>query len=885
MAYRDFSSGTDGHLKPSGTPDSQHLSINGETVDLPDASFVKDAHLTRDGLNLVLESPQGTVVIEGYFAADPAPNLIAPDGSTLTADLVESFTTGDAHFAANNSASDVSPVGAAQEVTGHATVTHRDGTVETVVKGTPIFEGDIVETDTEGAVNIVFADQTSFAVSEDARLAIDKYVFDPSTQSGSTDFSILKGVFVFTSGLIGRDDPDDVKIDTPAGSIGIRGTIIAGNIHTGEITVVEGAIVLHDFQGHEITLATQFDTARFSPSGGGIEHVGQLSAHDVGTRFTSVSHVSPTLFSSISDAAHDSGNSGNHGSGDTQGDVKQGQPDAPVQGPADIHGDAGPAAAPMGPAPLAPMGLTNISGFGNTSGFAPATMGMAPPVHGPMGPMGTAGSIPGMTIVNGTAPGGTAAAIVAGTNPVIDPNHHFDPNTSGTNNPPPPVNHVPFHVANDPVQYFAAMESQDWNYRFSLDFVDQDPGDPLHYQLSAATIANLNAATSNGGAAGSPDLLVNGAGFGVIGFDDDGNGTVDDASERHGWSFNTNTGALDLYLYSTFDTTYVAAGSSYIVGIDVQAIDSHGSPSTFHHYAFSAYNPNATAASVYTGDGNVVSVASGTVIRGDNNNLFMDSSNATLSFQNAGGGNTGADNVAHLGHGTNIVTIGNTAYDNFIIGNDGQDKFIFATNKMRAFGMAGDDKFTFDFATGGATLGDSQLVTPNGLEIDGGSSDFRAGVLLRTEHGLNIAGLGTGGRGDTLDFQGVGGLNLTTMNASNHISGIERIDMAGSTGNQVVTLNYNAVFNMTDVDSSHTLIINVGNGDTLNLNGAEFAGMRNAGPARNNILVDDNVTYTAGVTGDDTQYDVYTDGHITVLIHQDAGGVVNMDGQSVNIAA
>jgi hypothetical protein len=215
---------------------------------------------------------------------------------------VNSFTKSSPQYAANDTQTDESPVGAVQEVTGVATVTHLDGTTETIANGTPIYQGDIIETDAAGAVNIKFVDETSFAVSEDARLAIDEYVYDAGTQSGTTNFSVLKGVFVFTSGLIGRDDPDDVHIETPVGSIGIRGTIIAGNVNSGEITVVEGAIVLTDQNGHEVTLTNQFETARFNGAEG-IQHMGQLSANDVAQKFFIVSKVSPTLFSSINDAA------------------------------------------------------------------------------------------------------------------------------------------------------------------------------------------------------------------------------------------------------------------------------------------------------------------------------------------------------------------------------------------------------------------------------------------------------------------------------------------------------------------------------------------------------------------------------------------------------
>lgn len=304
-----------------------------DSVTVPSADFIRDADMTRDGHDLVLETANGeTIVIEGYFLVEPAPSITSPEGLQLTPDLVDAFVK-NTQFAQTGTISDVSPVGAVEEVSGEATVTRQDGSVETIQIGTPIFQGDVIETNGDGAVSITFIDETSFAVSEDARMAIDEYVFDPSTMEGSQNFSVLKGVFVFTSGLIGREDPDDVTIDTPTGSIGIRGTIIAGDVNKGEITVVEGAIVLRDFNGNEVTLANQFETARFSLDSGGIEPMGQMSAADVAGKFASVAQVNPTLFSSINDAANDEAVNGGESSAsdsansnDASGDAAAGEP-------------------------------------------------------------------------------------------------------------------------------------------------------------------------------------------------------------------------------------------------------------------------------------------------------------------------------------------------------------------------------------------------------------------------------------------------------------------------------------------------------------------------------------------------------------------------------
>ena len=281
------------------------IDASGQTkIDLPDSSFITDVTMTRDGQDLTLRNDDGqTITIENYFTADTAPVLSSPNGAILSPAMVKSFVHSETagQYAQMGSVDDVSPVGEITELNGSATVTRADGTTETITLGTKIFQGDVVETQGDGAVNITFIDETSFAVSENAKLAIDEYVFDPASGSGKTDFSVLKGVFVFTSGLIGREDPDDVTIDTPVGSIGIRGTTIMGDIDpSGEsqITVVEGAIVVRTEAG-ERTLAEQFETVTLTGQNSEPAYQGTLDASRVTDDYGAVKSVSGTLFSAF----------------------------------------------------------------------------------------------------------------------------------------------------------------------------------------------------------------------------------------------------------------------------------------------------------------------------------------------------------------------------------------------------------------------------------------------------------------------------------------------------------------------------------------------------------------------------------------------------------
>ncbi|MCB1532157.1 MAG: FecR domain-containing protein [Alphaproteobacteria bacterium] len=415
-----------------------------QMINLPDNSYVRDADLVRDGVDLVLEGPHGSLTIEGYFASESAPTLIAPDGTILTPDLVHSFAQSNGEYAQGSVMNDVSPVGAVQEIMGDATIIRTDGTSESVHIGTPVFQGDVIETGADGAVNIMFIDETNFAVSEDARLAIDEFVFDPATNSGAQDFSVLKGVFVFTSGLIGREDPDDVHINTPVGSIGIRGTIIAGDVDSGEITVVEGAIVLRDYNGNEMTLASQFETAKFDAAGGSIENLGQYSAEDIGAKFDSVSDVSPSLFSSIQDAADESTDHNTNAEGsvdqDQDGDVDS-TIDAETDGAQNADGGDD---VPEGDVPP-PSGDTttnfNVNEFGDSpDGFSDGTQNNS----------GPEGAMPPPPAGTQTAPPPAGAQPPAGDPPPAPPppEQPIDPNAGG-NDPVFGINITAFAVTEE----------------------------------------------------------------------------------------------------------------------------------------------------------------------------------------------------------------------------------------------------------------------------------------------------------------------------------------------------------------------------------------------------------------------------------------------------
>ena len=258
MAYRTpgDAAGTSGR---SGPEDVSSVSGNliyqaasGAPVMLPDGQFASDATYRQQGDDLVLTGPDGTTVtVEGYFLADPAPDLLTPEGGRMTPALVDSFTPPESagqYAQAGQVAQAADAIGQVQDLSGQVFVVRADGTREQLAAGDAVFQGDVVETAAGGAVNLLFVDETTFALGADARLALDEMVFNPATQTGSSSFSVLKGVFVFVSGQIAQADNTQMTVTTPVATIGIRGTTVAGDVkpagEESKFTVIDGEIAV-----------------------------------------------------------------------------------------------------------------------------------------------------------------------------------------------------------------------------------------------------------------------------------------------------------------------------------------------------------------------------------------------------------------------------------------------------------------------------------------------------------------------------------------------------------------------------------------------------------------------------------------------------------------
>jgi hypothetical protein len=67
-------------------------------------------------------------------------------------------------------------------------------------------------------------DNTTFTVGPNSDLVIDKFVYDPATDSRSIIANLSKGIFRWVTGKTASKNPGQMEVTIPVGTIGIRGT-------------------------------------------------------------------------------------------------------------------------------------------------------------------------------------------------------------------------------------------------------------------------------------------------------------------------------------------------------------------------------------------------------------------------------------------------------------------------------------------------------------------------------------------------------------------------------------------------------------------------------------------------------------------------------------
>ena len=115
-------------------------------------------------------------------------------------------------------------IGEISELRGNGEITRVNSTDSfTAEIDSDIFSFDDVRTG-NGRLAIEFLDDSVVKLTEHSKLVIDEYIFDPDPAKSKMALNMASGTARFISGAFGKIDKENITINTPTATIGIRGT-------------------------------------------------------------------------------------------------------------------------------------------------------------------------------------------------------------------------------------------------------------------------------------------------------------------------------------------------------------------------------------------------------------------------------------------------------------------------------------------------------------------------------------------------------------------------------------------------------------------------------------------------------------------------------------
>lgn len=101
-----------------------------------------------------------------------------------------------------------------------------------------VYENQTLVSEGESTAQLIFNDQSIFTLGHNTEIVLDKFVYDSKSAEGESVINVTKGFFRFITGKIAKKRPDQVKVNTPFATIGVRGSGGIGEVKpTGQTTV------------------------------------------------------------------------------------------------------------------------------------------------------------------------------------------------------------------------------------------------------------------------------------------------------------------------------------------------------------------------------------------------------------------------------------------------------------------------------------------------------------------------------------------------------------------------------------------------------------------------------------------------------------------------
>lgn len=114
--------------------------------------------------------------------------------------------------------------GFVKSVRGNVQLLSAAGTSRNAAAGDALSSVDRIVTGPDSSAAVVLRDDTTLIVGPSSRMDLKEFHFDATTRDGGLLVSLLRGSMRMITGLIGKTNPDAVRVETQTATIGIRGT-------------------------------------------------------------------------------------------------------------------------------------------------------------------------------------------------------------------------------------------------------------------------------------------------------------------------------------------------------------------------------------------------------------------------------------------------------------------------------------------------------------------------------------------------------------------------------------------------------------------------------------------------------------------------------------
>ena len=105
--------------------------------------------------------------------------------------------------------------------------------------GKPVYLNDHITTGADSRLQILLLDETTFTLGPNSDMVLDEFVYDPNKPGdGKVSAKIAQGSFRFITGKVAQKNPANMKVTLPVGTIGIRGTMVAGHADHRDAEIV-----------------------------------------------------------------------------------------------------------------------------------------------------------------------------------------------------------------------------------------------------------------------------------------------------------------------------------------------------------------------------------------------------------------------------------------------------------------------------------------------------------------------------------------------------------------------------------------------------------------------------------------------------------------------